>query len=209
MKALQRTLLLRRTLLAIAVVSLGVWVSAAWNRWGAKGKLPPSGGLYFPLRVEADAPSFAQSDARWGGDTLGPTDRSLAAEGCAVASAAMALGHYGIQTNPGELNRFLKETGGYTEQGWIYWEAAAELEPGKIRHAYEDLPSYRLMDWNLLRGNPVIVRIRRAGGGTHFVLVVGKVGYEYVALDPGAGGRRLFLSELRSPVEALRFYQRL
>jgi hypothetical protein len=121
----------------------------------------------------------------------------------------MALGHYGIQTDPGELNRFLKETGGYTEQGWIYWEAAAELEPGKIRHAYEDLPSYRLMDWNLLQRNPVIARIRRPGGGTHFVLVVGKVGYEYVILDPGSGGRRLFLSELQSPVEALRFYERL
>jgi len=209
MKPMRQAFFFRRTLLTTLVVFLCVWVSLAWNRWGNKGRLPPAGGLYFPLRVEAEAPSFAQADARWGKDALGPTDRSLAAEGCAVTSAAMALGHYGIQTDPGELNRFLKETGGYTEQGWIYWEAAAELEPGKIRHAYEDLPSYRLMDWNLLQRNPVIARIRRPGGGTHFVLVVGKVGYEYVILDPGSGGRRLFLSELQSPVEALRFYERL
>jgi ABC-type bacteriocin/lantibiotic exporter with double-glycine peptidase domain len=180
-----------------------------WSLWGKKAKLAPSGGLFFPLQIETMAPSFAQADARWGKDLLGPTDRSLAAEGCAVTSAAMALGHYGIQTDPQQLNRFLTDNGGFTEQGWIYWEAAAEFEPGKIRHAYEDLPSYRLMDWNLLLKNPVIVRIRRPGGGTHFVLVVGKVGYEYIALDPGAGGRRVFLSELESPVEALRFYRRL
>jgi hypothetical protein len=121
----------------------------------------------------------------------------------------MALGHYGVETDPRRLNQFLNENGGYTAQGWIYWEVAADFQPGKVRHAYEDLPSYRLMDWNLILGNPVIVRIRRASGGTHFVLVVGKEGFEYLALDPGAGGRKVFLSELKSPVEALRFYKRL
>ena len=197
---------------AAGVLVLGifcVWAKAGWSRWGLKAKLAPSGGLYFPVRVEADAPSYAQADARWGEERLGPTDRTLAAEGCAVSSAAMALGHYGIRATPGELNRFLLENGGFTEQGWIYWEAAAEFVPGRVRHAYEDLPSYRLMDWNLWLKNPVIVRIRRPAGGTHFVLLVGKVGYEYVALDPGAGGRKVFLSDLQSPVEALRFYKRL
>ena len=200
---------LRRAILALGFGVLFFWAFGAWCRWGLKGRLAPSGGLYFPVSVETEAPSFAQADARWGADRLGPTERTLAAEGCAVSSAAMALGHYGIKVDPGQLNRFLSENGGFTEQGWIYWEAAAEFKPGKISHAYEDLPSYLLMDSNLLRRNPVIVRIRRPEGGTHFVLLVGKVGYEYVALDPGAGGRRVFLSELKSPVEALRFYKRL
>lgn len=200
---------LKRIALWILLAVIGFWVSGVWSRWGAKAKLAPAGGLFFPIRIETTAPSFAQADARWGKEPLGPTDRTLAAEGCAVTSAAMALGHYGIHANPQQLNRFLSSHGGFTEQGWIYWEAAAEFEPGKIRHAYEDLPSYRLMDWNLLTRNPVIVRIRRPGGGTHFVLVVGKVGYEYIALDPGAGGRKVLLSELKSRVEALRFYRRL
>ncbi len=204
-----RQIFTKRPLGVVLSLALFCWLFGAWTRWGEKNKLEPVGGLYFPLLVEATAPAFAQADARWGEERLGPTQRSLGAEGCAVTSAAMALGHYGIQTDPQRLNRFLNENGGFTPQGWIYWEVAAELEPGKIKHAYEDLPSYRLMDWNLMLGNPVIVRIRRASGGTHFVLVVGKKGYEYVALDPGAGGRKVFLSELQCPVEALRFYKRL
>jgi hypothetical protein len=65
------------------------------------------------------------------------------------------------------------------------------------------------MDWNLLKGNPVIVRVRPPGRGTHFVLVVGKSGFDYIAQDPGSGGRVRPLQELQSRVEALRFYERL
>lgn len=180
----------------------------AWSRWSRLEKLPPSGGLYFPFPVQLEAPSFAQTDPRWGADLLGPTERTLAAEGCAVTSAAMALGYYGIDVDPKRLNAFLKANGGFTEQGWIYWESAAEFQSGQVWHAYEDLPSYRLIDWNLLRKNPLIVRIRRPAGGTHFVLIVGKAGFEYLALDPGSGGRRVLLSELESPIEALRYYAR-
>ncbi len=198
----------KRPVLAAAAIAL-LWPAArGWLAWGHKGPLQPAGGLYFPFQTEVAVPTFAQTDPRWGADKLGPTESTLAAEGCALTSAAMALGFYGMTVDPKQLNRFLTENQGFTERGWLYWEVAAEFEPGKVRHAYEDLPSYRLIDWNLLRKNPVIVRIRRPAGGTHFVLVVGKVGYEYLAQDPGDGGRRVRLSELASPVEALRFYER-
>jgi hypothetical protein len=193
------------------LVLLGVLllVLKGWYVWDRKATLGPAGGLYFPWKIQVAAPPFAQADPRWGQERLGPTDRSIGAEGCALTSAAMALAFYGADVDPQRLNQFLLQNRGFTERGWIYWEAAAEYEPGRVFHAYEDLPSYRLMDWNLLRKNPVIVRIRRPEGGTHFVLVVGKEGYEYWAQDPGAGGRLVRLSELASPVEALRFYQRL
>lgn len=196
---------IRITLFAIASLSALLF---AWARWSRLDRLSPSGGLYFPWRVELNAPAFAQTDPQWGADLLGPTERTLAAEGCAVTSAAMALGYYGIDVDPKRLNAFLKNNRGFTEQGWIYWEGAAEFLPGRVWHAYEDLPSYRLIDCNLLRKNPVIVRIRRPAGGTHFVLIVGKDGFEYLALDPGSGGRMVRLSQLESPVEALRFYEK-
>jgi hypothetical protein len=76
---------------------------------------------------------------------------------------------------------------------------------------YEDLPSYRLIDSNLARGNPVIVRVRLRGGVTHFVVVAGKDGFDYLVRDPGAGAAKGFypLRELRSDLEALRFYEPL
>ncbi len=179
-----------------------------WNRWGRLGVVPARGGLYFPWKVEVTVPAFAQADPRWRLDRMGESPGTLGAEGCAVTSVAMALAFYGMDVDPQRLNGFLSQCNGYTERGWLYWEAAAEFEAGKVRHVYEDLPSYRLIDWNLLKGNPVIVRIRPHGGGTHFVLLVGKQGWEYIAQDPGSGGRKVALSTFESPVEALRFYER-
>jgi hypothetical protein len=183
-----------------------------WQGWNRREALPPSGGLYFARRVELPVPSFRQNDPVWGDDLLGDTPGTLGAEGCALTSAAMVLASYGIDTDPRRLNRFLIETEGYTPQGWIYWEKAAEIAPDRVRHVYEDLPSYWLIDSNLLRGNPVIVRLRPRGmGTTHFVVIAGKDGYDYLTRDPGAGASRgLYpLRELESRIEALRFYEKL
>ena len=191
------------------VVALLLLAGVAWHSWDSRGIIAPRGGLYFPWKQEISAPAFAQADPRWKEDRMGESPGTLGAEGCAVTSAAMALATYGIAVDPKRLNDFLSRSHGYTPQGWIYWEVAAEFEPHKVKHAYEDLPSYRLMDWNLLRGNPVIVRIRPHGGRTHFVLVVGKQGLDYIAQDPGSGGRKVLLSAFESRIEALRFYRKL
>ncbi len=179
--------------------------------WARKGKIEPHGGRYFFTRVELAVPSFRQGDERWRGDLLGPTENTLGAEGCAVASAAMVLASYGIDTDPQRLNEYLKTHDGYTPQGWLYWEKAAEIGGGHVRHAYEDLPSYELIDRNLARGNPVIVRLRMPSGITHFVVIAGKDGFDYLTRDPGAGAARgLYpLRDFGSQIEALRFYERL
>lgn len=179
--------------------------------WARKGKIAPHGGRYFFRRVELPVPLFRQGDERWRHDLLGPTPASLGAEGCAVASAAMVLASYGFEIDPGRLNAHLTAHPlGYTPQGWMYWEAAAEFEPGRVRKAYEDLPSYALIDQNLARGNPVIVRLRYPHGVTHFVVIAGKQGFDYLTRDPGAGAAKgLYpLREFGSPIEALRFYEK-
>lgn len=200
------------TLLALMLGTFAALIGYAHLQevWARKGKIEPSGGRYFFARVELAVPSFRQGDERWRGELLGPTQNTLGAEGCAVASAAMVLASYGIDTDPQRLNEFLQGNGGYTPQGWIYWEKAAELGGGRVRHAYEDLPSYELIDWNLARGNPVIVRLRMVSGITHFVVIAGKDGFDYLTRDPGAGAAKgLYpLREFGSPIEALRFYEK-
>jgi Peptidase C39 family len=174
-------------------------------------KIPTSGGLYFFSERILPVPRFAQSDARWGNNPLGLTSSSFGAEGCAVCSAAMVLSYYGVDVDPGRLNEFLSENEGYTEQGWLYWEKAAAFQPGVARHAYEDLPSYYLMDKNLLQENPVIVRVHLPNGITHFVVVVGKRGFDYLIQDPASGGEKGVypLRVLAQEAEALRFYEKL
>jgi len=192
--------------LAVGAVC-GMHFRKAWNELGP---CEPSGGLYFPRRVALDVPSLRQNDPRWGKDLLGPTNATLGAEGCAVSSAAMIMAFYGVDTDPQRLNQFLNEHEGYTPQGWIYWEKAAELSPEHVRKAYEDLPSYHLIDRNLMQGNPVIVRLNLPGGSSHFVVIAGKKGYDYLIQDPGSGaGRGLYpLKDLGSKIYGLRFYER-
>jgi hypothetical protein len=161
--------------------------------------------------VELPVPSFRQGDERWSDDPLGGVEENgtMGSAGCAVASAAMVFQSYGIKVDPQQLNWFLTDTGGYTEQGWLYWDRAAWWAPERVRHVYEDLPSYQLIDSNLDHGNPVIVRVRFPSGVTHFVVIAGKEGFDYLVRDPGAGAvKGLYpLRELGSDIEALRFYE--
>ena len=179
--------------------------------WNWRHQISPQGGRYFFHRLELAVPSFRQGDERWGDDPLGgaPENGTLGGEGCATAAAAMVFKFYGIDVDTQQLNWFLSEVGGYTERGWLYWDRAAWFAPDRVRHVYEDLPSYRLIDWNLAHGNPVIVRVRLRSGITHFVVIAGKQGFDYLVRDPGAGAAKGIypLRDLHSDIEALRFYQ--
>ena len=179
--------------------------------WRWKRKLSPWGGRYFFHRLELAVPSFQQGEEKWREDPLGGVEANgtLGGEGCAVAAAAMVFKFYGIEVDPQQLNWFLTSVGGYTENGWLYWDRAAWFAPDRVRHVYEDLASYQLIDSNLSRGNPVIVRVRLPGGVTHFVVIAGKDGFDYLIADPGAGSAKgLYpLRELGSDIEALRFYE--
>src|SRR5207249_4152569 len=208
---LLRIALMRRFLFIIPLVVLLMAVLAVYVDWTWKRKISPRGGRYFFHRLELTVPSFQQSDDRWGDDPLGgiPENGTIGGEGCAVAAAAMVFKFYGINTDPQQLNWFLTAVDGYTDRGWIYWDRAAWFSPDHVRHVYEDLPSYQLIDFNLAHGNPVIVRVRLPGGVTHFVVIAGKDGFDYLVRDPGAGAAKgLYpLRELGSDIEALRFYE--
>ena len=197
----------------IVVLALVACAAIVYYDWYWKRPLSPSGGRYFFQRVELPVPSFRQGDEKWRGDALGgeAANGTLGSAGCAVASAAMVFRSYGIETDPQQLNWFLTGTGGYTEQGWLYWDRAVWWAPDRVRHLYEDLPSYHLIDSNLERGNPVIVRVRFGSGTTHFVVIAGKEGFDYLIRDPAAGAAKGYypLRELGSDIEALRFYEPL
>ncbi len=201
-----------RLVILLVLLAGGFWLARWWSAYTrTQPGLAPSGGIYFPIETVIDVPQFFQADPRWAADTLGATGATLAAEGCALASAAMVLASYGADLDPGRLNAFVNGINGYTDRGWLYWEAASEYAAGLARHAYEADASHRLIDGNLLAGNPVIIRIHAPGRLTHFVVIVGKRGFDYLIRDPGGGGTRGVypLKELGLPIEALRFYQPL
>lgn len=193
-----------------SVVLILVIISGA-ALWWWPHPIGASGGLPIPGEIMISVPQFLQGDPQWGNDQLGNSPGTMGGEGCAVSSAAMVLSHYGMDVDPGRLNVFLKQHLGYEGQAWLRWESAAEYSSGLIEKAYEDLPSYARIDWNLLRGNPVIVRLRLHDGITHFVVIVGKRGFDYLIRDPSSYGEgKIYpLKELGVPIEALRYYRRL
>lgn len=202
------------SLLLLLILALAAWIGWWVTDWMWRRPIPASGGLYFPTRLVLPVPQFFQQDARWSEQSLAGTPSTVGGEGCAVSSAAMVLASYGVDVDPGRLNEFLIKTpGGYTPEGWIYWEKAAEFSPGlmaKLLPHYEDRPSYFLIDWNLIEGNPVIIRLRYPSGITHFVVICGKDGYDYLIRDPGRGGEKGVypLKDFGSDIEALRFYRK-
>ena len=198
-------------LLVVFLALAGGGAAFGYYEFG-KRPLAPAGGWFFFGRTELPVALYLQGDPAWGQDQLGLSVHTMGQVGCAVTSAAMVMKFYGLDVDPGRLNVFLREHGGYDEDNDLRWEGPTALAPDRVRHVYEDLPSYYLIDSNLARGNPVIVRLHLASGWTHFVVIMGKQGFDYLIRDPSSAGLRKGvypLRELGSKIEALRFYEKL
>ena len=109
----------------MVVAALFYFGGPAFFNW--KHVISSSGGHYFPHRVQLPVPVFTQDDPRWSFQLLGPTYETIGQSGCAVTSAAMVLSAYGVDTDPQRLNDFLNQNGGYTPNGWLYWERRRRL----------------------------------------------------------------------------------
>lgn len=139
-------------------------------------------GLVAPQTAEAafNAPMFKQYESPWGDNMMGG-DSTLAQAGCAVTSVAMALRHKGIQiagdpAQPGRLNTWLKNHGGYSGD-LIIWGALENLN-NRITHqgryyGYDSIAASTLRTY-LNNGNKAI--IGQVRGGSHWVLLTGHNG---------------------------------
>jgi hypothetical protein len=150
------------------------------------GPVATRGGRFFAQRLELPVSDFAQDDPRWGPEHLGPTSDTLAEEGCTLTSVVMVLNFYGIPCDPSVMNRFLVRHGGFDDEGLLDFERVTAFAPNRIRLAYQGSPSHESLDRNLVRGHPVIVQLTLYNGDRHFVVVMGKEGYDYLVRDPAA-----------------------
>ena len=56
---------------------------------------------------------FSQRDPRWAADLLGSSDITLGRAGCLITAAATMVADWGVETEPGRLNAWLRSHGGY------------------------------------------------------------------------------------------------
>ena len=171
-------------LLLVLVIGLSSPLPAAET--AASPAIPSRGGRYFAHRVQLPVTDFAQDDPRWGQERLGPSTDTLADQGCTLTSVVMVLNYYHVRCDPSVLNRFLFRHDGYDDEGLLDFDRVVAFAPDQVQLVFEGDPSYQALDRNLLAGHPVIVQIMLSGGYRHFVVVMGKQGYDYLVRDPAA-----------------------
>jgi hypothetical protein len=135
---------------------------------------------------------LSQQDPQWKQDILGfgdPGD-TIGYVGCALTSVAMLLSGHGYAETPKSLNEKLKGVNGFVSAG-IRWGAVSQIYPNVTLKAYipcsmSDAPLAQI-DAALAAGQPAIVQVDRSpadGIQTHWVVLYGKKGDDYLMLDP-------------------------
>ncbi len=99
-----------------------------WLREGHSKNNPPAESIEILGGTQLINPRvshFSQGDPRWGSRTLGRSS-SISKQGCAISCIAMILRFYGRDVNPGSLDAFLDENGGYSGNS-VRWTDAGKF----------------------------------------------------------------------------------
>lgn len=76
----------------------------------------------------ATFPRFSQRDPRWAGDRLGTSNSSFGGWGCLVTAAAAIFKSYGIDIDPGRLNKLMIDWNGFESANlWRWWVPGLHL----------------------------------------------------------------------------------
>jgi len=135
---------------------------------------------------------LSQQDSKWKSDLLGFGDRSdtIGYVGCALTSVAMLLNGHGYPETPRTLNQKLKNVQGFVSAA-IRWGAVSQVYSNvtvrsNISCTSGDAP-LNLIDTAIAGGQPAIVQVDHSnapGIQTHWVVLYGKKGDDYLMLDP-------------------------
>lgn len=135
---------------------------------------------------------LSQQDPQWKKDILGfgdPGD-TIGYVGCALTSVAMLLSGHGYPETPRTLNQKLKNVDGFVSAG-IRWGAVSQIYPNVSLKAFipcstSEAPLAQI-NAAIAAGQPAIVQVDSSpadGIQTHWVVIYGKQGDDYLMLDP-------------------------
>ena len=120
---------------------------------------------------------FSQRDSRWAKDPLGSSDVTIGAAGCLITAAATMVADWGIETDPGRLNTWLRSHEGYLSGNLLIFGALAGLGAqcvGYVDCKTVPAPVARMQD-GLAAGQVVFAALDWSPGGvvqTHWVRVL-------------------------------------
>jgi len=151
-----------------------------------------------PYYVDLPISDIKQYDASWGNNEYDfasnwyPSNPSISRWGCAMTSAVMVLKYYGHNTDPNQLNIWLKsQKDGYTRNGGVMWPSISRWtksnRQGKpiLEFSYHN-PSDAFITSEIDAERPPILKMQKANGNTHFIVAKGKNGNDYKINDPAS-----------------------
>lgn len=139
-----------------------------------------------PVPMRLDVPNFRQDWEPWKYQKLGFSSGDIEMTGCALTSLAMVLKYYGADTDPEELNQWLKDNGGFVAKNAIVWSKAAEKVDGLQYLGTVDFRDGADLDRiksEIDNGYPVIARMNYKGSG-HYAVICGYEGNTFFMNDP-------------------------
>lgn len=81
--------------------------------------------------------TYKQGDYRWGWKKLGTSGLTMARAGCTVTDIAFSWTRFtNVRHTPGELCDKLNKNGGFTAQGYLRWDKAAQITGLKLLGAW-------------------------------------------------------------------------
>lgn len=152
------------------------------------------------MTIPFDYPLWKQCDAQWGSDIM--VTKTVCSVGCLMSSTSMGLAgtiipihedndssNKGVQANPGTLNEWLNDNGGYDSTNDMYESVVPKIDPSRITwpadgmHRTNDLPFSTVSEY-ISKGRIVIGNVMNGG---HFVLLTGfsSDGDTFAVNDPG------------------------
>jgi hypothetical protein len=133
----------------------------------------PVAGVAAPATQPCYLKPFAQTDPRWGQDRMQRENTAIRSWGCALTSTAMLFHYYGVDTDPGRLNRCAGD-----QADLLYWDPVRQRCAGDRVTAtrWSGAASWDELAQALAAGRPVIVGLQGGPAGSHFLVVTGGSG---------------------------------
>ena len=154
--------------------------------------------------AEDNYKTWLQTDPRWGSIGFGYNDGyTVAKVGCAMTSVAKVMAYSGAVSrdtgvfNPGVLCNFLKQNGGFTSSGDIYWSKPCEYTSG-----------FTLEKWTSISGtkDEKTAQIKSFLDGGYMVVCSVKYYGHYVAVEKVENGTVKIMDPASNDITDLFYY---
>jgi hypothetical protein len=124
---------------------------------------------------------YKQCDSQWANQQLGTCDHTICSAGCAMSSVAMILTTKGANHNPGNLDHWLTQNGGYSSGCLINWASVDAF--GVTKFQGHQNPTESEICSGLSAGHGLVANVHNGG---HWVLLTGCAGNGVFNVnDPG------------------------